>query len=88
MCAGHVHHFGGNHLQPDHGALGATNQIDHFIKAHADHIDSVFFPFLSYTNDTVGGLKYAGAVSRAAGDQAGHFHVLAVILQHGTDTFE
>ncbi|MNF51418.1 hypothetical protein D3C84_327370 [compost metagenome] len=78
---------GRDHFQAYHRAFRATDQLDHFVQAPADHVDH-FLVALGDTDDLVGGGHLLGLGGRAGRHQADDLDLVIVALQHGADTFE
>ena len=69
-------------LQPDRGALGPSNPVDHVLQAPADHVLDLALLTLADTDDPVPRVDLAAGVRRAAGDHALDPGVLVVGPQH------
>ena len=78
---------GGDHFQAYLRAFRATDQLDHFIQAPADHVDH-FLAALCHTDDLVGRGDLLALFRRACRYQAHNLDVFVVALQYGTNTFE
>ena len=86
--AGHVDGLGRDDVESHRRAFRATNQVDHFIETHADHVDHVAVFVLADGNNAIRRLQCPGLVGGAAGYQARYLDVLAVALQQRADPFQ
>ena len=85
LVAGRV--AGRDHFQAYGGTFRATNQLDHFVQAPADHVDH-FITALSDANDLVRRCDLLALLSRAGRHQTHHLDVFVVALQDGADAFQ
>src|SRR5690606_37742751 len=89
LAAGHVagRVAGGNDFQAHGGALGAADQLDHFIKPPADHVDH-FAVALGHADDAIGRSQLLALLRRTGRHQTDDLGVVVVALQHGADALE
>src|SRR5690554_3770903 len=78
---------GGNDFQAHGGALGTADQLNHFIKPPADHIDH-FAIALGHADDAIGRSQLLALLRRTGRHQTDDLGVVVVALQHGTDALE
>src|SRR5690606_37077410 len=89
LAAGHVtgRVAGGNDFQAHGGALGTADQLDHFIKPPADHVDH-FAVALGHADDAIGRSQLLALLRRTGRHQTDDLGVVVVALQHGADALE
>src|SRR5690606_36822182 len=85
--AGGIGRLARDDLQAHLGTLGAADQLDHVIQAHADHVGDVL-AFLANTNDAVSRLEGTSLVRWTTRYQASDLDVFAIGLEQRTDAFQ